>query len=255
MPRKKHRLLGISVDWDYFVPEEIEWDLGHCETPFHLSHVWMLRAALESKMRTSGEEAGFWARVFKRLPLAPSCRAAVSESHISAWSILNTMPHIKLVVLFDAHHDCWPRHGKALVTCSDWLRVWLEADRSRRAIWVHPSWIADRDGLLFPLPKGKLREQIKVYSALPPKARLRAEAHALHICRSGCWTPPWLDESFAAFVAGVRLQHRIYLSPEVQVDPLHARWSAADRQQARAFSEQFSEQLGFWKPGGGRQRG
>ena len=40
------------------------------------------------------------------------------------------------------------------------------------------------------------------------------EVAAIHICRSGAWTPPWLDAKFYNFVQGLNMPYRILECPE-----------------------------------------
>jgi hypothetical protein len=117
----------------------------------------------------------------------------VSDSHAFAYP----MPfEADRVVLFDAHHDCWDSHNDGKVYCHNWLRMWLEADEAREALWVYPKHLIDNWGK----------------QDVPEDLRSRVEAvewnglielgdiEAVHICRSGCWTPPWLDKGFIKFV-------------------------------------------------------
>lgn len=61
----------LTIDWDYFVPEDLMLDLGHRETSFGINTVWKVRAlgfahageAIESKVQTTGEERGFWDKI------------------------------------------------------------------------------------------------------------------------------------------------------------------------------------------------
>ena len=66
----------------------------------------------------------------------------------------------------------------------------------------------------------------------------------LHVCRSGCWTPPWLDEAFVAFVKayGKDLK-KANLLQNGEWNPLKARWSKADLKKALANEAKIQMKL------------
>lgn len=43
--------------------------------------------------------------------------------------------------------------------------------------------------------------------------------HAVHICRSGAWTPPWLDNEFTRFVDALGLPYKVINCPERKWNP------------------------------------
>ncbi|HEY8343787.1 MAG TPA: hypothetical protein VIL66_01170 [Bacillota bacterium] len=48
---------------------------------------------------------------------------------------------------------------------------------------------------------------------------------AIHICRSGAWTPPWLDQKFYQFVDALGLPYETVDCPERKWDPDHISYS------------------------------
>lgn len=221
--REHHPKVLLTVDWDAFVPEDHAWDLGHHETDLFIDRMWGLRGHLADKIKTSGEEQLFWKRVQNFFKLKPM-GVTVSDSHVCAYSLLRDYDY-DLVINVDAHHDCWKaREDK--VDCATWGDAWLAEKKTRRLIWVVPGW-QDPD------ESPQHREQVTVvplssferdWGSIPRVIK------TMHICRSGCWTPPWLDEAFIAFVAASG-RYPLLHSRDVEGTPwdaLRPRWTQAD---------------------------
>lgn len=183
----------LTVDFDFFVPEDPMWDIGHRESKLFLTILWGTRGNLIDKMKTTGEEHGFWERIgVKRNGIRPIW---VSESHCYAHTLTAGVDRI---VTFDAHHDCW-KGQKGEVSCENWLRVWLKGSKRRRATWVRPTWLEKG---VCEVPDD-LKDRVDVVEGLEG-LKLGLEGPVdVHICRSGCWVPPWLDGAFLAFVGAL----------------------------------------------------
>jgi hypothetical protein len=219
----------LTIDFDFFVPERPEWDFGHREALIFLNMLWSTRFGYVDKMKTDGNEVGFWDTIDQKNIKKP---VWVSDSHAYAYSLLYG---VSRVVLFDAHHDCWKGDGREGVACDNWLRVWLKGSKKRQAVWVQPEWLEDG---LYSVPddlKGRL-EVVRWKKGMD----LGLEgAVTAHVCRSGCWVPPWLDKAFLGFVGAlagdlspVPMQHGDW-------DPLNERWSAEDFEKVRAADKEF----------------
>ena len=178
----------LTVDWDFFVPVNPMLDLAHREAPIFLNMLWKARSGLRSIIKTNGTEKDFWGRLGG---LADGAGPTwVSDSHLFAFSLLAGIDH---VILVDAHHDCWDQARKGEVECSDWLRVWLKGGKRRKATWICPDWSKDS----FQVPEDlcdKLTRQ-----SLSDSWGVK-HIDRVHVCRSGCWTPPWTDREFIEFV-------------------------------------------------------
>jgi hypothetical protein len=201
--------------------------MGHRENLLFLKMLWSTRAGLIDEMKTTGDEAGFWERLRGQGRLVQPLW--VSDSHCYLHSLLQ-MTKVGRIVLFDAHHDCW-KGEKGQVTCDNWLRVWLRGSKRREAVWVQPGWL---DKEVCRLPEDmKGRVEVVDYGK---GLELGLEGSvAVHACRSGCWTPPWLDKAFLGFLDGFgggpgtvcRMQ-------EGEWDLLAERWTEKDLAEALA---------------------
>jgi len=210
----------LSIDWDFFVPEDAKFDLGHSESLFFLDFIWQTRVNLIDKLQTNGEEIEFWSTL--RPFITDVSSVYVSDSHAYAHSLLQVLRNIDHIILVDAHHDCWKADSLGIdknikqIYCHNWLRCWLKAKKTRRATWIVPSW---SDGC-FILPTD-MTSQVKVVSSMNNWEPCKVDQ--VHVCRSGCWTPPWLDGKFIDFITESRMSpFKLQMN---EWDPLVMRWS------------------------------
>lgn len=200
----------LTIDWDFFVPEKPSYDLGHQESNFFL-HIWQSQMHLEEAMKTTGLEETFWECLVRHVDLKKTRGLFVSDSHVFAYSLMDN--DCELIINIDAHHDCWKQNHPGQVHCQDWLRVALTrgvAARKRKAIWIRPRWVTKYWKDVPPRFK-QLTVENKL-DAIPSDA----EISTIHICRSGCWTPPWLDRKFIAFVRGAYKHSRKLYPIDIQ---------------------------------------
>jgi len=222
----------LTIDWDYFVPENPEFDLGHAEAPIFLDMMWRGRFGLLDHIRANGAEKGFWDSLGASLNGAGP--TYVSDSHMYAYSLLSGIDHVLLV---DAHHDCWQEdslgidQGEGKIYCHNWLRVWLSKGKQRRVTWVRPEW--SKGG--FEVPKD-LKRRISVAD------KVEGKIDRVHVCRSGCWTPPWLDGQFIEFVENRKVLS-VNLQRELPWNPMAERWTEEDVQDLRYREAMMQEAL------------
>lgn len=229
----------ISIDWDFFVPEDVRWDFGHAENLMFLNMVWMTRTQLMDEMQTDGVEKNFWKTLQSHYDL-DGVDIEVSDSHSYGYEACRHAEHL---VLFDTHHDIWPwRKDADHVNCGNWARFWLMCDSRRRLTWVRSAHsIYDLKGY------DDFGDRVQMLTwgedALPEIDFLGS----IHICRSGCWTPPWLDQNFIDFVnEGVETTATVE-AENVETDedwnPLKCRWNDDDLKQAKEMAAQLAQFL------------
>ena len=137
-------LTYVTVDWDYFIPEDPMWDFGHRESQFHLRHAWAIRILHFKEMRTNGLEKDFWPKLWQKFDIPVQDFIRVSDSHSSVcndpwfWEA-------RTVVLIDAHHDMFGDGKSGRVDCGDWLSAWLRCHKSNRAFWVRADHTWEKD--------------------------------------------------------------------------------------------------------------
>ena len=237
----------LSIDWDYFVPE-ID-DLGNIENAFFLDAVWHTRGYCIDSMLTNGHEVGFWEKI-RGIVDIQTTEINVSESHLSAYRLveLATEP----LILVDAHHDCWPfKFSKRQIDCANWVSAWIRQAHSigveRHVIWVTPyelpqlafSFAAGNSSL-----KSEIQEEVRNNITIITLDELanyidNRTINTIHACRSGCWTPPWLDKKWLAFLESSQLE--IKAMDSEPWDGLRERWTEVDLQNAIGVDKRIKE--------------
>jgi hypothetical protein len=92
--------------------------------------------------------------------------------------------------------------AKMLLGCHNWVRRWLIKDRRRQLVWVKPA----HSKFNMPVLGRVMRHQVTVVKGLEAfddfaiPVDETAVITAVHVCRSGCWTPPWTDAAFAGLI-------------------------------------------------------
>jgi hypothetical protein len=216
----------LSIDWDYFYPDSIPYDMGHSEnhSPMLANMLWQFRVG--NRNLKTGEELfeaykpsvpdGFWETV-----LAHPTRMVVADSHFHIWKSVLEEGFGAQVVSMDAHHDCGYRPLKDLLDCSNWAAFGKHMYKIGRFHLYYPAWRKDAQ-------EGRKRCRINSvhYGTLPE----RAEYDTVVVCRSGAWTTPWHDADFLAFVKGSGCEVEF-------LDDMAPRMTLADVAEARKINE------------------
>jgi hypothetical protein len=201
---------------------------------------------------------------------------SVAESHAAAGPVFYQLTREvgvpTYIVNFDAHHDAgyvkWGELRQSIkagsCACDTWvcaLMCWLDEVSFRIVL---PNWMKE---------ECEISEQVKVIHRANPKkmwSRIavdwfmdpqqqtinsivsrpgqRLVVDGIFICRSGAWTPPWLDTQFVNFVRGAEREVGVkatWASEGRQIDrelnPMRPReW---DVKQAKAFGDMMREQI------------
>jgi hypothetical protein len=195
----------LTVDWDFFVPEKPEWDLSHQETMLHIETLWGLRVFGPTNymeiIKTDGKEINFWDRIGKRFKIKKDTPIFVTESHLEAHSLAHFFKTEK-VYSFDSHcdiyysSDAYALANSETINCGCWLGMLLLERIVKEAVVTYSDHTNEKVQK-YGLP-GSLRFT-KLDNLLDRPPNKQEEISAIHICRSGAWTPPWLDNDFMEF--------------------------------------------------------
>lgn len=247
MTMRKPRTI-LTVDWDAFIPvgkkgDPQLWDIGHAETGLHINTLWQLRGQLYNLMQVEATLADpFWAAMRSRFANLPDY-TLVSDSHMHVFTWLQD---ITTVILVDAHHDCW-EGPKGKVDCSNWGRMWLGKSRTKHIHWIIPDWV---DATTYEewnfVKKDKRVTLHKLSDVLKGGVlNLPATVNRVHVCRSGCWTPPWLDQTFIGWLkAGGRDAWQFPVSEKgTDWDALRPRWDDSSYEAMRKNEESMHKML------------
>ena len=191
----------LSIDWDYFFPDSMPYDMGHSEShsPMLQEILWSIRAS--SHHPITGQSlfdnyvptipAGFWS-IVTGFP-----QVVVADSHLKIWDVLQPLMFAQVTSL-DAHHDCaYGKQTKAVVDCGSW-GYWSRkcALVGRMDLW-YPEWRKDNaEGYH---GRARMYKPTSVNYGLPAPASY----DTVFICRSGAWTPPWFDDEFLKFAGSI----------------------------------------------------
>lgn len=152
---------------------------------------------LEDLYGLSQEVKVFWERIKQKFMIKPDVKVYISESHAFSYDVaLNT--GCTIVYLFDAHADLGYGGLRSLnfeLNCANWLGKLLKDGVIEEANIVYSPYT---------LEKPRDFEEINdvydvryiVWEGIPDGI----EVAAIHICRSGAWTPPWYDAKFLEFI-------------------------------------------------------
>lgn len=186
----------LTIDWDAFIPEPSDADIGHSESLIFRDLVWGTRGHLKPVMKASRFASGFFDGVF--LPKEES--TFISDSHLEAYNIL-TEHEPERVILVDQHHDLWPSREENQVCCASWLRQGIKDGIVKEVVWHLPAFShctplsEDFSCILeaFDVP-------LKIKTMWDwERDKGDSNPDLVHVCRSSCWTPPWLDAEFRDF--------------------------------------------------------
>ncbi|AVX21356.1 MULTISPECIES: hypothetical protein [Carboxydocella] len=200
----------LSIDWDFFVPARPEWQVSLRESVRNQNQLWYKRYLVAKRQ---GEDLSktvdvipfyylFPCYLQKYFSYSPDALLLVTDSHKYSYELAREMD-IEYVILFDTHADLGYGGLASLdyeVNCANWLGKLLQEKIIKRATIVYsphtledPGWFSEQNRT-FPIG---YTSPFLLPSPLP--------LSAIHICRSGAWTPPWLDQKFEKLVRTFKL--------------------------------------------------
>lgn len=189
----------LSVDWDFFfpIPEHdpgFLYDWGHRENySFMLNDIWVIRAASFIKRGlhlpdTTGLEEHFWARFNLK-----DCTLFYADSHMNIMKP-EVMSGVDEIWNFDAHHDSYTPISQVAknmkVSCQDWA-TGCYLMKTKLKIF-YPRWASYKIGAEKP--------SIPVHIQVDRKQQFKRRFDRVFVCRSGAWTPTWIEDKFWRFV-------------------------------------------------------
>lgn len=205
----------LTVDWDYFIATKLTHITSYAENRQNIMQTWY-KLYFEyknkhidiKKLFRLGEEVNtFWEDIKTNLKIKKDIPLIITESHIDAYEAAQRF-ECDSVYLVDAHSDLGYGGIQALnfeVNCANWLGMLLKDEVIDEAKILYSPYTHEE--------VADFKEITNLYGAcfvkqeefLHPEEALEIEA--VHICRSGPWTPPWYDYQFDYFCneAGGRL--------------------------------------------------
>jgi len=215
----------LSIDWDYFIYTKYNWN-SYLENNRGLIDLWYKRYIqakargedIQKAFQLSSELDTFWSKIKKHFKLVKNIKVYVSDSHALSYKIAKEND-CKAVYLFDFHADLGYGGLSSLnfeVNCSNWLGKLLKDKQIKEANIVYSPHTTEKPEYFEPMNS---IFNINYYDfndfADFDKSTV---VSAIHICRSGAWTPPWLDNKFTHFVDSLGIPYKIVNCPERKWD-------------------------------------
>jgi len=216
----------LSVDWDYFVSTRDPWNSctenSRCLVDSWYKRYLQARARGEDFQQAfalSAHRDTFWNAVRSSCRFERGLKAVVSDSHALSYQIAKACG-CRSVILFDAHADLG--YGGLLslsfeVNCSNWLGRLLKDGLIDEAHIFYSPYSAEK-----PEHFRQMNSAYRIaYHDFCELGGLGFSVSAVHICRSGAWTPPWLDQEFLRFVDRLGIPCEVENCEERAWDPEH----------------------------------
>jgi hypothetical protein len=208
----------LSIDWDYFIYTK-EYDIGSCiENNRSLIDLWYKRYIqemargrdIQESFHISSELDMFWEKIKERFRFTEDVKVCVSDSHALSYNI--TLENsCNMVCLFDAHADLGYGGLSSLnfeVNCSNWLGKLLKDKHIDKACIIYSPYTAERPEYFKPM-NSIFNVSYCGFNGLDKDLIVPV----IHICRSGAWTPPWLDDRFSQFVDALGIPYETVYCP------------------------------------------
>lgn len=209
----------LSIDWDYFIyTQKQNWG-SYMENNKNLINLWYKRY-IQSKARgkdirksfqlSSGLVDTFKKKIKEHFKFMKGIKAYVSDSHALSYDIAKDQG-CNEVYLFDAHADLGYGGLPSLdfeVNCANWLGKLLKDRRVEVAHIIYSPFTTEK-----PEYFKQINDNFNVQYVGLSDLDTGIEVSAAHICRSGAWTPPWLDERFTQFVNALGIPYESIACP------------------------------------------
>jgi hypothetical protein len=213
----------LSVDWDYFIYTQGENWGSFAENNKNLVSLWYKRYIemkargkdIKKSFRLSSEVDTFWEKIKEHFQFERDAKVYVSDSHALSYDIAKENK-CRSVYLFDAHADLGYGGFSALnfeVNCANWLGKLLKNKQVNEANIIYSSHTVEKPEN-FKYLNSKYNIRYLGFKDLDIGIRVSV----IHICRSGVWTPPWLDERFNQFIRACGIPYKIINCPSRKWD-------------------------------------
>lgn len=208
----------LSIDWDYFISLDNENCVSSIENKRTMIDLWYKRYLklkaqgknIQNRFQLSSEVNKFWEKMKEIFEFDSHMTVFVSDSHALSYKIAQDN-NCDEVYLFDAHSDLGYGGISSLefeVNCANWLGKLLKNKKVDEAHIIYGPFTAEK-------PEN-FQQMNDLYHIEYPKINelhTKNKISAIHICRSGAWTPPWLDKKFAEFIYKMGIPYKVIECP------------------------------------------
>ncbi|NLT95403.1 MAG: arginase [Clostridia bacterium] len=220
----------LSVDWDYFISCKKENLISYIENDRTAVDLWYKRyfqdkargINIQEYYRLTVDVDKFWSKIKKVFRFPEDVKVYVSDSHSLSYFLAQDNG-CDTVFLFDAHADLGYGGPQSLdfeVNCANWLGKLLQNKFIKEAYIIYSPFTSEKpENFVFMNNNYNIR-----YLGLED-LKTGTEISVVHICRSGAWTPPWLDQKFFKFVNGLGFPYKLIKCPPRKWDTKHITFS------------------------------
>lgn len=208
----------LSIDWDYFIRTQKEFWGSYIENTKNIINMWYQRYI---KAKSKGKDlkkcfqlsdtSSFWKKIKDYFIITEETKAYVSDSHALSYEIAKRHK-CRVVYLFDAHADLGYGGPSSLnfeVNCANWLGKLLKENLIDEANIIYSPFTEEK-----PEDFKAINDVFNVNYLDFGDIGQKVKVMAVHICRSGAWTPPWLDRDFFRFINDSGMKYEITDCPE-----------------------------------------
>lgn len=209
----------LTIDWDYFMPYISMMNTSYMENKSNIINHWY-KLYLENKslgkdltkiMRSAGFLRGFWDRLYNKFNYDKDVKMIVTDSHKEAYYVAKEF-ECKEVFNIDAHTDLGYGGMESLnfeVNCANWLgKLFEDKVIDKGEILLSPYSAEEPDDF------EEINNNFNIEYKEVENIEVNSDVKAIHICRSGAWTAPWLDCEFEEFIKESGLQYEIKDMPK-----------------------------------------
>ncbi|PJI09471.1 MULTISPECIES: arginase [Clostridium] len=199
----------LSIDWDYFIPIRREWCGSYLESSKKVQALWYKRyfaykdmgRNIVNEVRVSNTINKFWGNINNVFDIKNDVNLYVTDSHKWSYDIAKEYD-CKYVFNIDAHSDLGYEGIKSFmfeVNCSNWLGKLLGNNISKGAsILYSPYTYENKDEF------DEINRKFPINYCNLDDVKKDTNVSVIHICRSGMWTPPWIDKYFYSFIRSAK---------------------------------------------------
>ncbi|KHD38747.1 arginase [Clostridium acetobutylicum] len=195
----------LSIDWDYFIPIKREWCESYLESNKNVQAIWYKRyfkynnigIDIANEVKVGKIIDGFWEKINRIFNIRKDAKVYVTDSHKWSYRIAKEND-CKYVFNIDAHSDLGYEGIKSLmfeVNCSNWLGKLLGDNIIKNASIIYSPYTYENKEAF-----NEINNEFHVNYCKLANIESCNNVYSIHVCRSGMWTPPWLDKYFFDFV-------------------------------------------------------
>lgn len=214
----------LSVDWDYFVYCKDTKLNSFLENKKNVIDLWYKKyfyfqekgININKYYDLSLEIKTFWQKIKSKFNISNDAKVFVSDSHKLSYNIAKTFK-CDIVYLFDSHSDLGYGGIDSLdfeVNCANWLGKLFKDKYIKKAYIVYSKHTLEK-----PIFFESINKIYNIKYLSFENINTNIPITAIHVCRSGAWTPPWYDNKFFEFVNQLKIPFKVIDCPKRKWNP------------------------------------